>query len=122
VSCEVNGKQEKSPKRFIIVGEKFTGLGPEMTVKLDVSKKPNWMDLTFKKGDQFFPIHAICEINGDELRICMPVAQRGVLFENDPKDSRQKESLSRFIKQNERITSSKKSLMISYNNVFGASG
>jgi uncharacterized protein (TIGR03067 family) len=84
-SMEVEGKaqpKEKSAKQLIFGAGKLTGLGPPMTVVLDVSKNPKWIDLVFKKGDQSFPIHAIYDLKDDELRICMPVAEPKVLFEN----------------------------------------
>lgn len=84
-SLEVDGKvqpAEKAPKEFIIAGKTLKGIGPEMTIKLDPSKKPKWIDLIFKKGDKDFPIKAIYEVVGDELKLCMPLAVPGKEFAN----------------------------------------
>jgi uncharacterized protein (TIGR03067 family) len=85
IYMEIDGlrqPKEKSPKQIIITGDKLTGIGPPMSLTLDISRNPKWIDLVFKKGDQSFPIHAIYDVSDDELRICMPVAQPGILFEN----------------------------------------
>ena len=86
IAFEVDGKvqpKEKSPKQFLISGNKLTGLGPEMTITLDATKKPRWIDLAFKKKDKLYPIRAIYDVSGDELRICMPLAPTGKAFDNN---------------------------------------
>jgi len=85
IALEVDGKvqpKEKAPKEILISGNKLTGLGPEMTITLDPTRKPKWIDLAFKKKDKLYPIRAIYEIKGDELKLCMPLAPRGKVFEN----------------------------------------
>ena len=85
IAFEVDGKVQpkgKSPTQFLISGNKLTGLGPEMTITLDATKKPKWIDLAFKKKDKLYPIRAIYDVSGDELRICMPLAPTGKAFEN----------------------------------------
>ncbi len=85
LTLEVDGKPqppEKSPKEFVITDNKLTGIGPEMTMMLDATKKPKWVDLTFKKKDKDYPIKAIYELEGDNLKICMPLAAKGKVFEN----------------------------------------
>jgi uncharacterized protein (TIGR03067 family) len=85
LALEVDGKvqpAEKSPKEIIIAGNKLTGIGPDMTMKLDPTKKPKWVDLAFKKMDKAYPIRAIYEIKGDNLKICMPLAPKGKSFDN----------------------------------------
>ncbi len=85
LALEVDGKAqppEKSPKEIIIAGNKVTGIGPEMTMRLDPTKKPKWVDLAFKKMDKVYPIRAIYEIEGNNLKICMPLAAKGKVFEN----------------------------------------
>jgi len=82
---EVNGMEqakEESPKQVIISGDSLTGIGPPMRFTLDLSKRPKWIDLVFKKGDKSLSIHGIYDITNDELRLCIPVVERGVLFEN----------------------------------------
>ncbi|MCI0455474.1 MAG: TIGR03067 domain-containing protein [Gemmataceae bacterium] len=57
-----------------------------MDVRLDPSQKPKWIDLTFKKGEKSYPLKAIYDLSGDELRLCIPLAQPGVAFENKRPD------------------------------------
>jgi uncharacterized protein (TIGR03067 family) len=86
VSMEANGKQapsEKMPKKLTIAGSKLTGLGPEMEFKTDASKAPKWIDLTFKRGDQSNTLKAIYELQGDTLKLAIPLAQPGKAFENE---------------------------------------
>jgi uncharacterized protein (TIGR03067 family) len=96
IALEVDGKvqpKEKAPKEILISGNKLNGLGPEMTITLDPTKKPKWIDLAFKKKDKLYPIRAIYEIKGDELKLCMPLAPRGKVFENKrPENFNSKES------------------------------
>jgi uncharacterized protein (TIGR03067 family) len=73
---------DKAPKELVIAGNKLKGLGPDMDIKLDPAKKPRWIDLTFKKGDKSYPIKAIYDLSGDELRLCIPLAPVGAAFEN----------------------------------------
>jgi len=89
LTLEVDGKAqppEKSPKQITIAGSQLKGIGPEMTIKLDPSKKPKWVDLNFKKGDKDYPIRAIYEVAGDDLTISMPLAIPGQQFENTRPD------------------------------------
>jgi uncharacterized protein (TIGR03067 family) len=84
-AIEVDGKpqpKDKLPPGFTITGNKLTGLGPEMAITIDPTKKPKWIDLTFKKGDKSYPIRAIYALEGDAFTICMPLAQVGKVFEN----------------------------------------
>jgi uncharacterized protein (TIGR03067 family) len=72
VSLEVDGKlqpKEKLAKQLIFGSGTLRGLGPPMTFVLDVSRTPKWIDLVFKKGNQSFPIHAIYDLNDDDLRL-----------------------------------------------------
>jgi uncharacterized protein (TIGR03067 family) len=90
VMVEIDGKAqpaEKSPKEIVIAGNKLSGIGPEMTMTLDPTKKPKWVDLTFKKGDKDYPIRAIYEIEGDNLQLCIPMARKGKLFDNKRPES-----------------------------------
>jgi uncharacterized protein (TIGR03067 family) len=74
---------KEKEKLFAKIDEaKLSGIGPEMTIKLDLSHNPKWIDLGFKKGEKDFDIHCIYELSGDTLKICMPVAKVGVPFEN----------------------------------------
>jgi uncharacterized protein (TIGR03067 family) len=85
VTIEAEGEpqpKDKLPPGFKIAGNKLTGLGPEMTITLDPTKKPKWIDLTFKRGDKSFPIRAIYALEGDDLKICMPVVEPGKAFDN----------------------------------------
>src|SRR5262249_20844078 len=85
VGMEAFGKPappEKAPKKLVIAGGKLTGLGPPMDIRLDPTKTPKWIDLTFKKDDKDYPLKAIYDLRGDELRLCIPLAKVGAAFEN----------------------------------------
>jgi uncharacterized protein (TIGR03067 family) len=90
---EFDGKpvpKEKAPARLVFSGMKMTGLGPEMTVSLDPAKKPKAIDLTFRKGDESYPVRAIYDLTGDELKLCIPLAPKkgqGKAFENQRPES-----------------------------------
>jgi uncharacterized protein (TIGR03067 family) len=82
---EVNGmeqEKEESPTQVIISGDRLRGIGPLMRFTLDLSKRPKWIELIFNTGDQSLSIHGIYDITEDELRLCFPVVERGVPFEN----------------------------------------
>ncbi len=84
-AMEVFGKPappDKAPKQLVISGGKLTGLGQDMDIQIDPAKTPRWIDLTFKKGDKAYPLKAIYDLSGDELRLCIPLAEAGVAFEN----------------------------------------
>lgn len=85
LSLDIDGKTqppEKPPKSIVIAGNKLSGIGPEMTMTLDSTKKPKWIDLSFKKADKEYSIRGIYRIEGDELLLCIPMAIKGKLFEN----------------------------------------
>jgi uncharacterized protein (TIGR03067 family) len=93
---EVQGKQvPKAPTKLTFKGDVMTGLGPPMTLRLDPSKKPKHMDLTFespKKEKKTFP--AIYSVEGDTLRIAFPVVQAGKKVElTRPESFETKDSL-----------------------------
>jgi uncharacterized protein (TIGR03067 family) len=73
---------DKAPKELVIAGSKLKGLGPDMDIRLDPAKKPKWIDLTFKKGDKSYPLKAIYDLSDNELRLCIPLAPVGGVFEN----------------------------------------
>ena len=84
-SLEVEGKaapEGKAPSEFVIAGDQLKGLGPDMKIKVDATKTPKWIDLTFKKNDKDYPLKTIYEVAGDELTLCIPLAQVGKGFEN----------------------------------------
>ncbi len=90
VSVEVDGQTlppEKSPKEIVIAGMKLSGVGPEMTITINAAKKPKWIDLAFKKGEKDYPIRAIYELNGDDFKLCFPLAPVGKTFENERPES-----------------------------------
>jgi uncharacterized protein (TIGR03067 family) len=81
---EVAGQDatDKAPKSFKVVGEKLTGLGPEMAITLDPSKTPRHIDLTFERDGKKFPVKAAYELAKDELTLAIPMATTGKAFEN----------------------------------------
>ena len=88
VSIVAGGMEQELPKGkadgLKIKDGKFTGFGPEITLATDATKKPKWLNMTFARDGKEQTINAIYELDGDELKICMPLApKKGVgVFEN----------------------------------------
>jgi len=73
------------PEKLTVKGGILQGLGSEMELTTDATKKPKWLDMTFQSEGQKRTVHAIYELNGDELKICFPLAPAkgsGKGFEN----------------------------------------
>ncbi|HEX3149802.1 MAG TPA: TIGR03067 domain-containing protein [Gemmataceae bacterium] len=87
VGIVAGGKEqpkEKAPNLTIKAGV-MIGFGPEMKLATDATKKPKWLNMTFKRDGAESTINAIYELNGDELNIVMPLAPAkgsGAVFEN----------------------------------------
>ena len=80
--------KEKAPNLTIKDGT-MTGFGPEIKLATDATKKPKWLSMTFKRDGMESTINAIYELDGDDLKICMPLAPKkgqGV-FENKRPES-----------------------------------
>jgi uncharacterized protein (TIGR03067 family) len=108
VSMEAFGKPtpaEKAPTKLVITGRKLTGLGPDMDIKLDPTKKPKWIDLTFKKGDKPYPVKGIYELRDGELRLCIPLAEVGVPFQNQRPDNFDTKAKARVLLRLKRLKS-----------------
>src|SRR5262245_5929750 len=77
VAVEINGQvvaPDKAPKEITISGNKLRGIGPEMTiVKVDPTKKPKWMNLSFKREMKEHAVQAIYEFDGTFLKLCLPL-------------------------------------------------
>jgi len=73
------------PEKLTIKDGKMTGFGPEIKLSTDATKKPKWLSMTFTREGKDSTVNAIYELNGDELKICLPLAPKkgsGVAFEN----------------------------------------
>jgi uncharacterized protein (TIGR03067 family) len=84
---EGNGKELPKGKmdKLTIKDGKMTGFGPEITLSTDATKKPKWLNMTFTRDGKDLTINAIYELDGDELKICIPLAPvkgSGMVFEN----------------------------------------
>jgi uncharacterized protein (TIGR03067 family) len=78
-------KGKGGPEKLTIKDGKMTGFGPEIKLMPDPSKKPKWLGMTFSREGVETTINAIYEIEGDELKICLPLAPKkgqGAVFEN----------------------------------------
>src|SRR4051794_31137611 len=77
VAGEAGGKEvpkgKGGPVKLTIKDGKMTGFGPEIKLGTDATKKPKWLNLTFTRDGTETTINAIYELNGDELKICMPL-------------------------------------------------
>ncbi len=74
-----------APEKLVIKDGKMTGFGPEIKLATDATKKPKWLNMTFTRNGKEQTIHAIYELNGNELKICIPLAPKkgsGKVFEN----------------------------------------
>jgi uncharacterized protein (TIGR03067 family) len=78
-------KEKGAPEKLTIKDGKLTGLGPEIRLATDATKKPKWLSMTFTREGKDATVNAIYELNGDELKICLPLAPAkgsGAVFEN----------------------------------------
>jgi uncharacterized protein (TIGR03067 family) len=89
VSGEAGGQEvpkgKGGPDKLTIKDGKMTGFGPEIKLGTDATKKPKWLNMTITRDGTETTINAIYELNGDELKICMPLAPKkgsGAAFEN----------------------------------------
>jgi uncharacterized protein (TIGR03067 family) len=64
-----------APEKLTIKDGKLTGFGPEVKLSTDATKKPKWLNMTFTRDDVERTINAIYELDGDQLKICMPLAR-----------------------------------------------
>ena len=79
-----------TPEKLTIKDGKMTGFGPEIKLSTDATKKPKWLNMTFARDGKESTINAIYELNGDELKICIPLAPKkgsGAVFENKRPES-----------------------------------
>jgi len=87
ISVTAGGKdlpKDKAPNLTIKEG-KMTGFGPEIKLATDATKKPKWLNMTFTRDGLEQTVNAIYELDGDELKIAMPLAPAkgsGAAFEN----------------------------------------
>ncbi len=78
VSAEMDGKPVPEQLHKIEVkGDKFVGLGPEMTFVLDPTRTPRHIDLISRVGGMDVKAPAIYELTDDELRLCIPLTEKG---------------------------------------------
>jgi uncharacterized protein (TIGR03067 family) len=91
---EAGGKEtpkgKGGPEKLTIKDGKLTGFGPEIKLATDATKKPKWLSMTFTREGKDATVNAIYELNGDELKICLPLAPAkgsGAVFENKRPES-----------------------------------
>lgn len=79
VAAEVDGKpvaDAQRPPKLEFKGNKLTGLGPEMSFSIDLSKRPKQIELVARVGGMDIKSPAIYEINDDELKLCIPLLEK----------------------------------------------
>ncbi|HVK10206.1 MAG TPA: TIGR03067 domain-containing protein [Gemmataceae bacterium] len=77
--------RDKGPQALTIKAGTLTGLGPEVKLATDATKKPKWLNMTFSREGTSVSVNAIYDLDGDTLRICLPAAPgkgSGKPFEN----------------------------------------
>jgi len=76
---------DKRPKSLTIKAGVLTGFGPEMNLATDATKSPKWLNMTFKREGTESTVNAVYALDGDTLKICLPLAPakgQGKGFEN----------------------------------------
>lgn len=69
----------KSPEKLDIAGDKFGGLGSDMTIKLDATKTPKEIDLVRSPSGQKWM--GLYKLDGDTLTLCLAMIEKGKLAE-----------------------------------------
>ena len=94
VSGEAGGQEvpkgKGAPNKLTIKDGKMTGFGADIKLATDATKKPKWLNMTFTRDGRESTINGIYELDGDELKISMPLAPKkdsGVAFENKRPES-----------------------------------
>jgi uncharacterized protein (TIGR03067 family) len=67
-------REQKDGTVLQVDGDKMSGFNGEMKFKLDVLKKPKWMDITLQSGHRILEVPAIYELTANELKIVMAPA------------------------------------------------
>jgi uncharacterized protein (TIGR03067 family) len=75
--------KDKAPPPLTIKAGVLSGLGPDMKLTTDATKKPKWLNMTFTRDKMEMTVNAIYELEGDALKICLPLAKAGVPFQNE---------------------------------------
>jgi uncharacterized protein (TIGR03067 family) len=60
------------PKKLVIKGGKMSGGPKVIALATDATKTPRWLNCTWDGED--FTAHGIYELNGGELKICLPMS------------------------------------------------
>ncbi len=77
--------KDKGPQALTINAGTLTGFGPEVKLSTDATKKPKWLNMTFSREGTDVTVNAIYDLDGDTLKICLPLAPgkgSGKVFEN----------------------------------------
>jgi uncharacterized protein (TIGR03067 family) len=89
-SIEADGKplkeQDKMPT-FVFTDDKMAGFGPEMTFTIDPAKKPKQITLKAKVGERDITVNSIYTIEGDTLKLVIPLVEKGKGPENKRPES-----------------------------------
>jgi uncharacterized protein (TIGR03067 family) len=82
--------KDKGPQALTIKAGTLTGFGPEVKLSTDATKKPKWLNMTFTREGVDVTVNAIYDLDGDTLKICLPLAPAkgsGKAFENKRPES-----------------------------------
>jgi len=73
-----DGKElpEGKGNKLAIKDGKMTGFGPELKLATDATQKPKWLNMTFTRDGAEQTINGIYELDGEELKIAMPLAPK----------------------------------------------
>jgi uncharacterized protein (TIGR03067 family) len=91
VATEANGAAlpKKGDDKAILTftDSKMTGFGPEMTFTIAPDQKPKHITLVAKLKDREITVNSIYELDGDELKIVIPLVEKGKGPENKRPDN-----------------------------------
>ena len=87
-AIEAGGKEapkDKKLDKLTIKDGTLSGFGPDLKIATDATQKPKWLELTFSREGMERTVHGIYELNGDQLKLAIPLAPAkgsGKGFEN----------------------------------------
>ena len=110
IGAEADGKplKEDLPPKFTFAGNKFTGFAPDATFTIDPTKKPKYLTIVAKVRDKDIPVNAIYELENDQLKIGIPLVEKGKGPDNKRPESFETTGKPIFVFTAKKVASEKK--------------